>query len=161
MIFKYFWIVFIITSLFNWFNSIRKIKNNNDIPEVLKTGYYKFYHGFSLSMFLPWVIVGIGQLCGLTNNVFDYFRPRTLNPIVLVFHLYIIVSYIITIYFIFFKNGADFFVKHPGIIVFQGFGGTKNLTSKSSIKLFFALCLLGGIAAIVMMWTLDFPTFKI
>ncbi len=157
-IFKLIPIVFIIVTVVNYF--IQK-SGTNEYAEKnpdLKPGYDKLLKGSVFLHISPWIIVVIGDLCGSTNGIFDYFHPRSMNPFVLFFHFYLILIFILTIIWIYFKGGADFLSKHPGLIKFNGFGGSKDVTSPLSIKIFFALCLLGGIAGMLMMWLLNFPT---
>ncbi len=95
--------------------------------------------------------MAIGSITGLTKSIFDYFNPSALNPIVLIFHTSIIILWILSVRWIYFKNGAVFLESHPGIIEYRGLRGRSNITAKQ-IKMFFPLMLLGGIAAMVMMW---------
>jgi hypothetical protein len=158
LIFTYAWVAFIFVTVVNYFILRQTIQKHIDLNADLKTGYDNFFKSFLILGNIPWVIIGIGMLTGQTNSVFDFFHPKLLNPIVLTFHLYAIIVFILSIYWIYFKNGADFFTRHPGIIRFQGFGKSKDITSTMSIKLFFAIVILGGIAGLTMMWLIDFPT---
>ena len=158
-IFKFFPLIFIAVAFLNYFLLKSKVKKYSDQNEELKAGYDKLLKGFLIFSVCPWIIVVLGDLTGSTNGIFDYFHPRSLNPFVLTFHFCLMVIFSLTIYWIYFKNGADFLSKHPGLIQFQGFGGSKDITSTLSIKIFFAISLLGGIAALIMMWFIDFPNF--
>jgi len=94
--------------------------------------------------------MAIGNISGMTNNTFEYFNPKIMNPMVLIFHASIIVLWILSVNWIYFKNGAEFIEKHPGLIKKSSFRGNTNVTAKQ-IKLFFPLMLLGGIAGMIMM----------
>ena len=133
-----------------------------DLDASLKPGYDKLLKGFFIFSTLPLIIMSIGNLSGITNNVFEYFNPRGLNPMVLAFHFSIITIYLLLAYWVYLKNGAAFLSQHPGIIVFNGFGNTQNITSVNSIKLFFAAILLSGFGAMTAMWvlTIPVPVFK-
>lgn len=122
----------------------------------LKEGYDKYLKGWLLYGNIPWVIMAIGNLSGMTNNTFEYLNPKTMNPIVLIFHASIIVLWILSINWIYFKNGAEFIEQHPGLIRKSSFSGNTNVTAKQ-IKLFFPLMLLGGIAGMIMMWLMNIP----
>jgi hypothetical protein len=156
-VFKLFPVIFIVVTIINYFIFKRRIKDYIEKKPDLKEGYDKLLKGFVFFQISPWIIVVLGDICGSTNGVFDYFRPRSLNPFVLAFHGYLVILFALTIYWVYFKGGANFLSRHPGFIHFQGFGGSREVTSPLSIKIFFALCLLGGIAGLVMMWFLNFP----
>lgn len=125
-------------------------------PE-LEEGYDKFFKGWMFYANIPWVIMMIGNLSGITHNTFEYFNPKAMNPMVLLFHFSIIVLCILSVRWIYFKDGAEFIERHPGIFQKSSFSGNTNVTAKQ-VKLFFPLMLLGGIAGMIMMWVVGFPT---
>ena len=155
-IFKYIWVAFIVFPVINYFRTKTALKEITDSKPDLKEGYDKISKGLLIFSIIPWIIVGIGNLLESTQSIFDYFNPKTFNPFVLTFHFYLIVVFVLTTWWIYFNDGAVFLSKHPGFIRFQGFGSSKDITSPRTIKIFFALCLLGGIAALIMMWSMDF-----
>ena len=124
-------------------------------PE-LENGYDKYIKGLLIYGNIPWVIIMIGNLSGITQNFFENFNPKAMNPMVLIFHFSIIVLWVLSVRWIYFKNGAEFIEKHPGLIQKSSFSGNTNVTAKQ-IKLFFPLMLLGGITGMIMMWIADFP----
>lgn len=106
------------------------------------------------------MIIAAGNISGVADNVLEYFNPDQMNPVVLVFHVSIIVLWALSVWWIYFKNDAEFIEKHPGLIQtssFSGISGTSNVTAKQ-FRLFFPLMLLGGIAAVIMMWVMNFPS---
>ena len=107
---------------------------------------------------IPWLIIAIGTISGLTNSTFDYFNPKSLNPMVLIFHASIIVLWILSVWWIYFKNGAEFIEEHPGLLQKSSFSGNTNVTAKQ-IKQFFPIMLLGGIVGMIMIWIMDIPPF--
>lgn len=125
-------------------------------PE-LKEGYDKYFKGWIIFGNIPWVIMMIGNLSGITQNTFEYFIPKAMNPMVLLFHFSIIALWMLSVRWIYFKNGAEFIETHPGLFQKSSFSGNTNLTAKQ-VKLFFPLMLLGGIAGMIMMWVMDIPT---
>jgi hypothetical protein len=125
-------------------------------PE-LRRGYDSYWKGWLSYGSIPWVIMMIGDVSGQTESIFDYFQPSAMNPIVLLFHASIIVLWALAIRWIYFKNGAEFFEAHPGLIRKSSLNGTSNVTAQQ-VKLFFPVMLLGGIAGMIMMWIVDFPT---
>jgi len=157
---KYAWLVFIIFTTANYFflkSQTQKIAEEN--PD-LKPGYDKLLKVILIYGNIPWVIMAIGDLTGQTNSIFDYFNPRSFNPFVLAFHFYLIVIWVLSFRWIYFKKGADFLVQHPGLVYIQGFGKPITPTSKL-IKVFFALSLLGGIIGMATMWLANFPKFPV
>ncbi|BDD01478.1 hypothetical protein [Persicobacter psychrovividus] len=80
-----------------------------------------------------------------------------MNPMVLIFHLSIIILWALSKRWIYFKKGAEFIETHPGLMQKSSFSGNTNVTAKQ-IKLLFPLMLLGGIAGMIMMWFMNFPT---
>ena len=156
IIFKQAWIMFIAVTIANAF--ILKFRAKKYIAENpdLKTGYENLFKGSILFGNIPWIIIAIGNLSGMTKSIFDFFNPRAMNPIVLIFHASIIVLWILSVRWIYFRNGADFLERHPGLIGKHGFIGNSNVTARE-IKIFFPLMLLGGIAGMIMMWIMQIP----
>ena len=124
-------------------------------PE-LADGYDKYFKGWLIYGNIPWLIMMIGNLSGMTQNTFEYFNPIALNPLVLFFHFSVIVLWVLSLRWIYFKNGAEFIEKHPGLIQKTSLSGNTNVTAKQ-IKFFFPFMLMGGIFAMIMMWIMDFP----
>lgn len=124
-----------------------------------ESGYGIIFKSFLIYGSIPWFIIGIGNTLGLTESVFDYFQPSKMNPIVLLFHLSIVVIWILLIRFIFFKNGAKFLENHHGIIRVNSFGNVNDKPSENTIKLITIVGIIGGIIAMSMMWfvTIPFP----
>ena len=157
IIFKHTWIMFIAVTIANGLIlKYRSKKYTAEKPE-LEDGYDKYFKGWLFYGNIPWVIMMIGNLSGMTQNTFEYFNPKAMNAIVLVFHFSIILLWVLSARWIYFKNGAEFIETHPGLIQKSSLSGNTNVTAKQ-IKLFFPLMLLGGIAGMIMMWIMDFPT---
>ena len=151
------WIMFIAVTVFNAL--ILKFRSKKYISEnpALEEGYDKYIKGILFYGNIPWVIIMIGNISGMTHSTFDYFNPRSMNPIVLIFHFSIIVLWILSVRWIYFRNGAEFIETHPGLFMESPFSGNTNLTS-TQIKLFFPLVLLSGIVGMIMMWLIDIPS---
>lgn len=128
-----------------------------DNPD-LKGGYDKLIKGWLIYGNIPWIIMAIGDLTGYTNGVGDYFHPKLMNPMVLIFHFSIIIIWTLGSNWIYLKDGATFLANHPGLISFNGPGFSNDITSPVAIKIFWALALAGGIAGMTMMWLMNTPT---
>lgn len=155
-IFKNPWIfligVTIANGMFLKHNSKKYIAQN---PE-LEQGYDMLFKGLITYGNIPWVIMMIGNLSGMTQYGFEYLNPRAMNPMVLAFHLSIILLWVLGIRWIYFKNGAEFMESHPGLLRKKGFGDDTDLTA-IEIKMFFSLMLMGGITGMVILWVVDLP----
>lgn len=125
----------------------------------MKAGYDKYFRGWLIYGNIPWIIIGFGNLSGMTSHMFEYFNPKTLNPVVLLFHASIIVLWILAAYWIYLKDGAEFIERHPGLVVKQYPSKSRNPTARS-VKIFFPIVIGCGVAALAMMWIVDVPTPK-
>lgn len=151
IVFKYAWIFLIAITTIN--GIILKVRSNNYISEKpeLKEGYNKYFFGIIFYGNFPWIIMAIGNLSGMSDSVFDYFNPKSMNPIVLIFHASIIFLWVLGIIWIYFRKGAEFIEQHPGLF----FSANENIAARH-VKLFYPILLLGGITGMIMMWVMDF-----
>lgn len=158
ILFKHAWVIFIAMTIANGIilknRSKKYIAQNPD----LEKGYEKYVKGVFFYGNIPWVVIMIGNLSGMTQSLFEYFNPKAMNPIVLIFHFTIILIWVLGIRWIYFKNGAEFIEDHPGLFQTSSFEGSTNVTA-NQVKLFFPLMLLGGVIGMVMMWIVDIPVF--
>ena len=155
-IIQHFWIILIATTVVN--GIILKYRSQKYIAENpdLKKGYNDYLKGWLFFGNIPWIIMAIGNLTGMTETTTDFFHPREMNPIVLVFHASIVVLCGLGVYWIYMKNGAEFIEKHPGLFQQSSFLGKKGMTAKR-VKIFFPLMLFGSIMGIVMIWVMNIP----
>jgi hypothetical protein len=153
-IFHYFWIAFIIVTAANAFIMRARSKKYIQQNPELEAGYSTMFRAIIIYGNIPWVIMGAGILLGLTKSIFSYFFPSQLNPIVLIFHASVIVIWVLSVRWIYFKGGAEMLESHPGLLRTNLSGG--NYTAKQ-IKFFFPIALIGGIAGMVMMWLIKVP----
>ena len=150
LLLRHFWIAFIAVTCINiiiWrFRGRRYIEAN---PE-LEDGYARLTRGALLWGNAPWIVMGFGCTFGDVPSVFHYFRPRDGNPYVLAFFASVIVLWIAGFRWLFFRNGAEELIKHPGLFNW-------NITSPTFIKLIYTLCVFSGVIALVMMFVIDVP----
>jgi hypothetical protein len=151
---QHFWIVFILGIVANgltWkWRSKKYIAENPGLQE----GYDRLIKGYLIFGNIPWVIMGIGLVTGMTKSMSDFFNPGQLNPIVIAFLLVLIVEWMLGIYWIFFNGGAETLVKHPGLFTSSAKGNEKFETMK--VKLLWIVAILGGLLGIaVMIWKMN------
>lgn len=156
ILFKHIWIFLIAVTIIN--GLVLKYRARKYIAQdpELATGYDQFVKGWLIFANIPWVIMMIGNLSGITQHAFEYFKPREMNPMVLLFHFAIIVLWFLSARWIYLKDGAAFIEKHPGLIRRSSWGSQKYATAKQ-IKLILPIMLLGGIVGMIMMWVKDMP----
>ncbi|MEM6630754.1 MAG: hypothetical protein AAF694_13825, partial [Bacteroidota bacterium] len=156
ILFEQTWILFIVATLINGF--LFKVRSKTYIAEKpeLEKGYGDIFMGYIILGCIPWIIVGIGNLTGITQSITDYFFPRQMNPMVLAFHGTLVLIWLLSIWWVYFRGGAEFIERHPGLFVQRGLGNRQDLTA-IQVKRFLPLMLLGGVIAMVMMWTFDSP----
>ena len=150
----YFWAVAIVFTFVNasMFKA-RSMKYINSSPQ-LAPGYATLYRGYLFWGLLPWIVMGVGCTVGGLPSVFSFFRPRDGNPYVLAWFATICLINVLGACWIFFGRGAEMLATHPGIY-------NHDITSPRLIKLFSLLSLVGGIVALVVIWTQDFPVPKV
>lgn len=131
--------------------SRKLVEQNLDLEEV----YKKLFRGYLIFFSLPWLILTVGVVTGGLPYMWYIFRPRGGNPYVLLFHFTVIVMWILSFIWVYFKDGAEFVVKYWYPL--QPRRRTGLLKSSLGFKVTFALCLLGGVIGMAMMWLIDFP----
>ncbi|MDX1959501.1 MAG: hypothetical protein SFU98_13060 [Leptospiraceae bacterium] len=160
LILKNFWLISIAVIFIN--GIILKVKSQKYIQESpeLKTGYDMLLKGWLIYGNIPWVIMGIGNLTKYTNTLFDYCNPKSFNPFVLIFHLSLVILWILLSRWIYFKGGAEFMEKHPGLFVKTGFSEASEKITAKQIKISVGLNLLGGGIGMALVWIMDISVPK-
>ncbi len=152
---RYFWLLALIITAIN--AAVFRTRANERInasPELAE-GYALLLRGYLIAMSIPCIVMGIGCTVG-GLQVWDYFNPRAGNPYVLAWYASIVVLWSLGTYWLFFRDGAEMLVKHPGLVTFRmGFSRTE-ISNPTVIKAFWLLCLAGGIVAVVMMSSWNF-----
>ncbi len=147
---KWFWLLAIGVTFLNggifWVQSRKEVKES---PE-LEDGYRTLIKGFVMWTNIPWVVMGIGCLVGGVPSVFHYFRPRDGNLWVLAFFASVVLLWLLGTFWLFFRGGAEMLAKHPGFF-------HPPVRNPRLIKLFWFVCLAGGVLGVVVMVTLDIP----
>ena len=134
--FKFFWIFGFVVSIANAFIFNERSKKYIAQNPELKEGYTKLIKWFLIFFNIPFMIIGIGELSEMTHGIQMYLAlPKSLNPILLIFHLYMFLFIVFSSIWIYARGGADFIAKHPGIIAFRGLGSDNDITSALTIKI--------------------------
>lgn len=139
------WIFFILATIINAFIlKIRSRKLIADHPD-LEAGLNQLIKGFLIYLNLPWIVMGIGMVCGEVPGIFKYLNPREGNPFVIAFHITMLILWILFVWWLYFNSGAEFLVKYPRVF-------NLDLQSSTNIKVLLAFPLIGGIIAMALMW---------
>lgn len=147
---KYFWIMFIVVTFANAIIIKIRAKKNIERDPSLKLGYDTIFKGMITWGNIPWIVMGTGILTGNVPTIWHFFRPQDGNPFVIIFFISIFTIWLLGTYWLFVKNGAEMLVKHPGIF-------RSDFSSHNMVKFFWLLSLAGGIAGVIMMFTMNMP----
>jgi hypothetical protein len=151
LLFTHFWIMFIVITTANgivWKSRSKKYIAQNP---SLKEGYDSLIKGWFIFGNIPWLIMGIGMFSGMTKDMFEFLNPSAMIPIVTIFFVVLISEWILLVFWIFFKEGAEKLVKHPGLNN-RTFGNEKYEIRK--LKFISVASLIGWAISIVMMWNM-------
>lgn len=156
ILFKHTWILFIgYTFIMGAILKTRSKKYIEKNPDLQK-GYDDYLKGLLFYANIPWLIMMIGSISGITQNTFEYAFLKEMNPIVIAFNASIIVLFTISARWIYFKDGAEFLERHPGLLKINGLKGSRHASAKQ-IKLFFPLLPLTNIISTCILLTQDMP----
>lgn len=143
LLFRYAWLLFVLVTCFNaaiwWYRARRRIAQDPG----LEPGYRRLIRWWVICGNLPWLVMGAGILFGGVPTVFHYFNPRN-GPFVIAFYLTVVILWIAAFYWLFFRQGTEQLVTHPGLL---------NLPVERpwAVKTFFLLALAGGVFALLTM----------
>jgi hypothetical protein len=145
-VFDYAWIFLILVTTINAL--VLKVHSSRIVKEhpELQGGYDQLFKGYIIYMNIPWAIMGIGMVFGGVPSAFNFFTPRHGNIFVIPFHASIVILWFLGIWWVYFKGGAEFLNKYKGIF--------NRDFSANFIKVYFGVCLIGGILGMIVMWSL-------
>jgi hypothetical protein len=148
LLLRHLWLLCIAATIINALIFWVRSRHHGYNDPSLEGGYCQLFWGILTWGNIPWVIMGLGILVGGVPSTFHYFRPRDGNPFVLAFFASVFIIWALGTYWLFVRNGAEMITRHPGL--FNG-----DIKSPAFIKLFWCLCLAGGIVGAVAMFVTD------
>jgi hypothetical protein len=154
ILFRHAWIFLIVGTTVNALYFWGRSRSHVSQDPSLEDGYRKLFWGILVWGNIPWVIMGLGCLVGGVPSAFHYFRPRDGNAFVLAFFASVVIIWFLGTYWLFVRGGAEMIVRHPGLLS-GPFG--RDITSPAMVKVYWCLCLAGGIWATISMFVLNFP----
>ncbi len=148
---KYIWVVFIAMSLFQ-FRAPPEVRERAKADSAFGQEHRRLRRNILLWMNTPWGIVGMGIISGSVPNIWSYFRPRDMNPFVLVFFGSVIIHWFFDVYWTF-NGGAEKITEHE-LLRFDFFGKRIKL-SPEQFKIVLIMAILGGLAGLGFILMLD------
>jgi hypothetical protein len=145
------WIVLIVLSIGNAVLLKYNSKQYISLNPRLESGYNKLFNYLFFYINIPWIVMAIGDLTGLSDGKSDYIHFKLTNPFVLLFYSSIILLLLLIARWIYFKNGAKFLEQHPGVSSILNVGEPTNL-SEIQIKIIIGIALLFSFTAIIVLW---------
>ncbi len=137
------WVLFVLVTCLNgaiwWYRARRRIA---ETPE-LEPGYRRLIRGWLIYGNIPWLVMGLGILVGGVPTIWHFFNARN-GPFVLAWYVSVVVLWVLSVYWLFFRGGAEALVAHPGLF-------RSPVQSPRAVKAYFLLALAGGITGLLMM----------
>jgi hypothetical protein len=100
---RYFWLICIGTALINYLWLAHFSQPEPGVDPVQRRKYMAWFWGLST---VPWWFAGYAQLTGEVPKVWAFFRPQDRNPYVWAFYASILAVYVVTAYWVLFRDGA-------------------------------------------------------
>jgi hypothetical protein len=150
LLFKHFWVAFILVTFLNAAIWWRRGSEYRQRDPSLTEDYRTLIRGFVTWVNAPWLIMGAGILFGGVPSIVDYFNPRYPNLFVAAFFASIVFLWLAGTHWLFARGGAEQLVRCPGLF-------NARLNSPGLIKIYWLMCLAGGIAGLIVMFFVDFP----
>lgn len=141
---KWSWLLAILSMFLKAYSIRRKADKKIALNPELEDGYRKIIKGYLVWGNIPWVVMGIGITIGGVPSVFHYLNFNSSNPYILAFFISVFFISIMGTYWILFKDGAEMIAKHPTLLSY-------DVKSPMQIKIFWSICVVGGIVAVVLM----------
>ncbi len=145
-----FWLVFLFALVVRVVKLQNRARRRIEYDPSLAEGYRQFFRYLSLLSALPWIVMGIGIFIGNVPTIFHFIDPKDGNPFVLAFQFALIFPSILFGLWIYFWDGAEFFVEYVDPII-DGFLANRNSTLK--VKIWAAIWFLSSIIIIFLIFS--------
>jgi TPR repeat protein len=132
---KHIWILFVVSTFFNVYQSWKMVQVHIQKNPELETGYRQWLMVFAVVWNIPWFLMGAGILWGRVDNIWQYLMPRQGNSTVILWWESMATMAFVGVLWLF-MGGAEKLEKYPGLL-FIPVGGAKR------IKLFAVIGLVG------------------
>lgn len=120
LFFQHGWIFCIVVTMLNYVVFKQRTKSFMDENQDLQPGYQKMFKALLIYGNLPWLIMALGDLTAQTQTIFDFFNPGSFNPIVLLFHAYMVVFWLLCFGGFIFKREQIFWFNIPDLFTSEG-----------------------------------------
>ena len=133
LIFRHAWLLLVLTTCAQGASWWRTAKRKIAQDPALGPEYRRLIKSFLIYENLPWLVMGAGIVSGAVPSTLHYLNPRN-GPFVVAFFVVLVVLGIAQFYWLFFQQGAEVLVAHPGLFA---------LTFKRpwALKALYLLCL--------------------
>jgi hypothetical protein len=149
-VFQHFWLIAIIVHSINaamyWLRCRPIVAARPELADPVM----KLFVGFYVLGYAPWLVMGAGICFGGLSNCLSFFRPGDGNPFVLAFFATIFMIQILGLYWVVFRDGAEWIAQLPS--VFRGQTANPFLT-----RLFACLGFVAFIMMFIVLCFLDLP----
>jgi hypothetical protein len=117
---RYGWVFLLAGTLLNvpclWRRARPRIAEH---PE-LATGYRRLIREFAFWVSLPWLVMGFGVVVGSVPTIFNFLSPVAGGPFVWAWWLVIYAEFLLVLYWVVFRSGAEVLACYPGVLYADG-----------------------------------------
>ncbi len=145
-VYNNFWFLAILVTVFTALQMRRGLRASAPLDPALRARLEQFLRGYTAWQAVPWLVMGLGRTVGRVPSFSDFFTPRSGNPFVIAWHLSLIGAAAVLVRWIYLRGGAEFLASNSLV---------NREMSALKIRLLLGLMLLGSIAAMIAMWSLE------
>lgn len=112
---NYIWIAIIAVTVINALVWWRRAREQIARKPELRQGYKRLVLGLIFWGNIPWIVMGLGLLVGAVASPYDYLKPWEANVWVLAWYATVICLWVLWLWWLFRRSGAQTLVDHPGL----------------------------------------------
>lgn len=146
---RYFWLFALGTTAVNY-PIMRSRLSRLDLDSQERDTYELLLRNYFTWSNLPWIVMAAGSIVGHVPSVWHYFRPQDNNPWVLAWFASIFLLWFLCSYWLFLRGGAELLARRPQVFNLAA-------TSPALVKVYWLVCLGGGVLGMVLMYTMNAP----